>query len=264
MEDILIRECTAIDELDGCIRLQREVFGLTDLEISPRRHLIVSRQAGGWTLGAFVQDMLVGFVHTLAAVRGGDEIFGYSHMMAVAQAYQNRGLGARLKWSQRERVIKEGRSFIKWTWDPMQARNAYFNLNRLGVTAGSYAENFYGTDYVTSPTLRSAAAKSERGPGIDSDRLFADWQLLSARVVELASGVAESSGSNTRAKPQATIQIPNDWTKLCKESPARAKEEQLRVRSEFQQAFAAGLIAAAFERSAENPRYLLYEREPWI
>jgi predicted GNAT superfamily acetyltransferase len=153
MEDILIRECTAIDELDGCIRLQREVFGLTDLEISPRRHLIVSRLAGGWTLGAFVQDTLVGFVHTLAAVRGGNEIFGYSHMMAVTQAYQNKGVGARLKWSQRERVIEEGRSFIKWTWDPMQARNAYFNLNRLGVTTSTYAENFYGTDYVTNPTL---------------------------------------------------------------------------------------------------------------
>jgi predicted GNAT superfamily acetyltransferase len=260
MEDILIRECTAIDELDSCIRLQREVFGLTDLEISPRRHLIVSRQAGGWTLGAFVQDVLVGFVHTLAAVRG-NEIFGYSHMMAVTQAYQNQGVGARLKWSQRERVIKEGRSLIKWTWDPMQARNAHFNLNRLGVTARSYAENFYGTDYVTSPTLRSAQAKNDQGPGIDSDRLFADWQLQSGRVVELANGVNESAGSNIAAKAQATIQIPNEWTKLCQESPALAKEEQLRVRQEFQQAFAAGLIAAAFERSAEKPRYLLYERE---
>ena len=96
------------------------VFGLPDLEISPQRHLIVSRQAGGWTLGAFVGERLVGFVHHLAAVRG-DEIFGYSHMMAVDPAYQNRGVGARLKWSQRARALEEGRSFIKWTWDPMQA-----------------------------------------------------------------------------------------------------------------------------------------------
>jgi predicted GNAT superfamily acetyltransferase len=258
MDDILIRECTAIDELDNCIRLQREVFGLTDLEISPRRHLIVSRQAGGWTLGAFVKDTLVGFVHTLAGVRNGNEIFAYSHMMAVTQAYQNQGVGARLKWSQRERAIKEDRSFIKWTWDPMQARNAYFNLNRLGVTVGTYAENFYGTDYVTSPTSPSAEVMSDHGPGIDSDRLFAEWQLQSARVVKLGSRVAES---NMQQKVQATIQIPNDWTKLRKESPIRAKEEQLRVRSEFQQAFAAGLIAAAFERSQDKPRYLLYERE---
>jgi predicted GNAT superfamily acetyltransferase len=259
MEDILIRECTEIPELDSCIRLQREVFGLSDLEITPRRHLIVSRQAGGWTLGAFVKETLVGFVHTLAAVRGGHEIFGYSHMMAVAQPYQNQGVGARLKWSQRERMIQEGRSFIKWTWDPMQARNAHFNLNRLGVTAGSYAENFYGTDYVTSPTLRSGALV-ESGPGIDSDRLFAGWQLQSPRVVELAKRT-QGSSANISAEPQVTIQIPTDWTKLCKEDPAQAKQEQLRVRQEFQQAFAAGLIAAAFERSTEHPRYLLFETD---
>lgn len=261
MEDILIRECTAIAELDSCIRLQREVFGLTDLEITPRRHLIVSRRAGGWTLGAFLAETLVGFVHTLAAVRG-DEIFGYSHMMAVAQAYQNQRVGARLKWSQRERMIREGRSFIQWTWDPMQARNAHFNLNRLGVTVSTYAENFYGTDYVTSPTLPAGAA-AESGSGIDSDRLFADWQLQSPRVMELANGSAGTPGSgpSIAGRPQVTIQIPADWTRLCKEDPAQAKQEQWRVRHEFQQAFAAGLIAAAFERSAEQPRYLLYEKE---
>jgi predicted GNAT superfamily acetyltransferase len=259
MEDILIRECTAIDELDNCIRLQREVFGLTDLEVTPRRHLIVSRQAGGWTLGAFVQETLVGFVHTLAAVRGGDEIFGYSHMMAVAQTYQNQGVGGRLKWSQRERMLQEGRSFIKWTWDPMQARNAHFNLNRLGVTVSTYAENFYGTDYVTSPTLQGVGEDEIiTGPGIDSDRLFADWQLRSPRVMALAN---RASDSKIMTQPQVTIQIPTAWAKLCKEDPAQAKQEQLRVRHEFQKAFAAGLVAAAFERSAEQPRYLLYERE---
>ena len=111
MEEIAIRECVTIEELDQCVRLQREVFGLPDLEISPRRHLIVSRQAGGWTLGAFPnhsRDRLVGFVHHLVAIRGEDEIIGYSHMMAVHKDYQNLGLGARLKWAQRERALAEG------------------------------------------------------------------------------------------------------------------------------------------------------------
>src|SRR5258708_8755074 len=125
-----VREVKSIDEYDSCIRLQREVFGLPDLEISPRRHLIVSREAGGWTLGAFVEGKLVGFVHHLAAVRG-DEIFGYSHMMAVTAEYQNHGIGARLKWAQRTRALAEGRNFIKSTFEPPRARNAYFNLNRL-------------------------------------------------------------------------------------------------------------------------------------
>ena len=271
MEDVIIRECTAIDELDGCVRLQREVFGLPELEVSPRRHLIVSRQAGGWTLGAFVQEgkdwRVVGFVHTLVAVRGSNEIFGYSHMMAVAAEYQNKGVGARLKWSQRARALQEGRTFIKWTWDPMQARNAHFNLNRLGVTVTSYAENFYGTDYVTSPALRSVESPGV-APGIDSDRLFAHWQLQSRRVTELANGSAGGSGAVGSAasataeqlKPEATIDIPPDWTELWRENPGQAKQEQLRVRREFQNAFAVGLVAAGFDRSLEQPRYLLYEK----
>ncbi|MEO7970723.1 MAG: GNAT family N-acetyltransferase [bacterium] len=251
MDGIQIRECTTIDEFDNCIRLQREVFGLPELEISPRRHLIVSRQAGGWTLGAFVAGRLVGFVHHLAAVRG-DTVFGYSHMMAVARDYQNKGVGARLKWSQRERALSEGRNFIKWTWDPMQARNAYFNLNRLGVTVRSYAANFYGTDYATSPLPVGTPP-----PGIDSDRLFAEWQLQSVKVTKLAQGAAP-----TIDLPAAqTVQIPADWNGLCATDPRAAREEQLRVRAEFQNAFASGLACGGFERGADQPRYLLYEVE---
>jgi predicted GNAT superfamily acetyltransferase len=252
METLEIRECRDIAELENCVRLQREVFGLPDLEISPVRHLIVSRQAGGWTLGAFANERLVGFVHHLAAVRG-DEIFGYSHMMAVDAAYQNQGVGARLKWSQRERAIREGRSFIKWTWDPMQARNAYFNLNRLGVTVSTYAENFYGTDYATDPTLTGAAPA-----GIASDRLFAEWQLNWRRVTNLSLGV--SAAETAPAKADAVIDIPANWTKLCRENPEAARREQLRVRGEFQQAFASGYVAAGFERSPDQPRYLLYRK----
>ena len=111
MDEIKIRECVTIEELDRCVSLQRDVFGLPDLEISPRRHLVVSRQAGGWTLGAFTTEgRLAGFVHHLAAVRG-VEILGYSHMMAVDRKYQNQGIGARLKWAQRERALAEGRQF---------------------------------------------------------------------------------------------------------------------------------------------------------
>jgi predicted GNAT superfamily acetyltransferase len=252
MEDIIIRECVTIDELDSCVRLQRDVFGLPDLEISPRRHLIVSRQAGGWTLGAFVGERLVGFVHHLAAIRGDDEIFGYSHMMAVDSSFQNQGVGARLKWSQRERAIQEGRNFIKWTWDPMQARNAHFNLNRLGVIVSSYAENFYGTDYPTTPETNTEPA------GLDSDRLFAQWRLTSRRVTELADA-RPGYRETVQPKPARTISVPVNWTRLCRENPALAREEQLRVREEFQQAFAAGLFAAGFERSSEEPRYLLYD-----
>ncbi len=250
MNEIVIRECLTIAELDDCVRLQRDVFGLPDLEISPRRHLIVSRQAGGWTLGAFATDRLVGFVHHLAAIRG-TEVFGYSHMMAVEREYQNKGVGARLKWSQRERALLEGRNFIRWTWDPMQARNAHFNLNRLGVIVGEYAANFYGTDYPLSPAGKD---------GLDSDRLFAAWQIRTERVARLAPGTAKPTELNQSAAA-TEIEIPADWGGIVKHDRAAAHAEQMRVRKEFERAFAEGLICAGFARDEERPRYLLFEKQ---
>ena len=252
LDEIEIRECTTVRELDACVQLQRQVFGLPDLEISPRRHLIVSRLAGGWTLGAFVGSALVGFVHHLVAVRGNREILGYSHMMAVAVGYQSQGIGTRLKWAQRERALAEGRNFITWTWEPMRVRNAHFNLNRLGATIQAYAENLYGTDYVTDPE-----EKIEGTRGIDSDRVFASWNLSSERVVVLAS----SGQPPPLGEPVVTIEIPPNWPIMLKEEPEPARQEQLRVREEFQRAFAAGLVCAGFDRNAARPCYLLYERE---
>jgi predicted GNAT superfamily acetyltransferase len=250
MEETTIRECTTIEEFDGCVSLQREAFGLPDLELSPRRHLIVSRAAGGWTLGAFVADRMVGFVHTLAAVRGNDEIFGYSHVMAVAKDYQNKGVGARLKWAQRERAMGEGRKLIKWTWDPMQGRNAHFNLNRLGATVDSYAGNFYGIDYNVDPSVAEL-------PGFPSDRLSATWDLGSGRVSALATGVFMP----VESKPVATIAIPAEWSTFVKRDPASARDEQARVREEFKKAFAQHLICTGFERGDEQSRYLLLQKE---
>ena len=250
MEEILVRECTTIEEFDSCIELQREAFALPDLEISPRRHLIVSRQAGGWTLGAFVGDRMVGFVHHLAAVRADNEIFGYSHMMAVAKAYQNKGVGARLKWAQRDRAMAEGRKYIKWTWDPMQARNAHFNLNRLGVVVDTYADNFYGVDYNADPQQ----AVEDR-PGLQSDRLFGNWYLTSPRVEALSRGESiEDLGD-----PAESIAIPARWSNVIRTDVKRARAEQARVRSEFKSAFNEGLVCAAFERGDEYSKYLLFK-----
>jgi predicted GNAT superfamily acetyltransferase len=246
MDEITVRECTTIEEFDGCVHLQREAFGLPDLELSPRRHLIVSRAAGGWTLGAFAAERMVGFVHHLAAVRANNEIFGYSHVMAVAKDYQNKGVGARLKWAQRERALGEGRKLIKWTWDPMMARNAHFNLNRLGVIVDTYSDNFYGLDY-----------NLEQALGLPSDRLSATWLLDSERVRALASG----SAAALDAAPAATVAIPAEWTALVRQDPQRARDEQARVRAEFKKAFDQQLICAGFERGEQYSSYLLFDRQ---
>ena len=244
---VTVREVNTIEEYDACIELQRAAFGLPDLEISPRRHLIVSRMAGGWTLGAFAGSKLIGFVHHLAAVKG-SEIFGYSHMMAVDPAYQNHGVGAQLKWAQRERALAEGRTFIKWTFEPMRARNAHFNLNRLGVAIREYAVNFYGTDYNTSPAEKAAGVE-----GFDSDRLFAGWELNSPRAEALAQRREYPLGESVRS-----IEIPADFSSLLRTDSSAAKSEVLRVREEFLDAFNNGLVCRAFGRDDRRPRYLFY------
>lgn len=249
-DGIAIRECSTVTEFDACVRLQRDVFALPDIEITPRRHLIVSRSAGGWTLGAFAGDRLVGFVHHLAAVYDNDRIGGYSHMMAVDAEFQNRGLGARLKWAQRARAIREGRDFIKWTFEPARARNAHFNLNRLGAVVRHYAANFYGTDYTTID------GEFGRTRSLDSDRLFAEWDLRSPRVASLARGEQLTRD----ARVEATVEIPPDWNAVVREDAARAREELLRVRREFQHALADGLICSGFERSETRPSYLFYRQ----
>jgi predicted GNAT superfamily acetyltransferase len=246
--EIQIRECTTVAEFDGCVRLQREVFRLPDLEVSPRRHLIVSQQAGGWTLGAFSQDQLVGFVHHLVAVFSG-EVGGYSHVMAVAVDYQNKGVGGQLKWAQRARALREGRDFIKWTWEPMRARNAHFNLNRLGVIVEGYAENFYGTDYGSDPAKAAL--------GIETDRLFGSWHLSADRVSALAQGRQPAP----LGAPEYTVAIPSDWNTMLKEDAQMARHALLRVREEFKGALAEGLICAGFERDVAAPRYRFYRRD---
>jgi predicted GNAT superfamily acetyltransferase len=246
-DEITIREMMTVEELTDCVALQREVFASPDLEISPVRHLIVTRYAGGWTLGAFVGEKLVGFVLSVPMFRGAERAF-YSHMTAVRQEFQNLRIGARLKWAQRERALREGINYIKWTYQPVQARNAFFNLERLGVVVRTYMPNFYGTDYSTS-------AEQNQIIGLDSDRLYAEWHLDAPKVVALSKGEKFVE----TGKPARTIEIPNGWNNLVAANPEKAVAEQTRVKEEFRKAFAEGLVCKGFERSETNPRYLLFE-----
>jgi predicted GNAT superfamily acetyltransferase len=246
--EIEIREVETITDFRACIELQREAFNLPDLEISPLRHFVVSHNAGGFTLGAFVNDRLVGFVHHLVALKG-KEVIGYSHMTAIAKELQNAGIGARLKWAQREKALSLGQRFIKWTFDPMQSRNANFNLNKLGAVVRVYAENYYGTDYLTMPL------ETEETTGLDSDRLFGEWELDSPRVNAFANGETPPRLGNL----VRTIEIPANWREVVERDIKKARAEQLRVRREFQNAFAENLICAGFERGAETSKYLFYK-----
>ncbi len=242
--EIDIRECVSLTNLSACVDLQREVFALPEVEISPVRHFIVTKNAGGFTLGAFVDGELIGFVLSVPAFIRGEKAF-YSHMTAVKQTFQSHGIGAKLKWSQRDFALKVGISFIKWTFQPVQAKNAHFNLNRLGATIKHYEPNFYGTDY---STLHEQNGKL----GLDSDRLFAEWNLETEKVVALSKN---EKYIDTDAE-KIRITIPFNWNELVKSDLRKAIDEQNRVKFEFESAFANGLICKSFER--ETSSYILY------
>ncbi len=247
--EIKIREVSTIEGLAECVRLQKEVFGLPDLEISPVRHLIVTKSAGGFTLGAFVENELVGFVLSVPMFAAENEEQGfYSHMTAVSQDFQSCGIGAKLKWAQREKALEKGVKFIKWTFQPVQTRNAFFNLEKLGVVIREYQPNFYGTDY---STLHEQGKKI----GLDSDRLFAEWHLESEKVIALSKGENFVESGEIIKK----IETTSNWNALIKANPREAVAEQTRIKKEFRTAFAEGLICKGFERSETSPKYLLFE-----
>lgn len=242
-DQIIIRECTTLEELAACVQLQRDVFKLPEIEISPVRHLIVTRNAGGFTLGAFDGEELIGFVLSVPAYLHGERAF-YSHMTAVRADHQGSGVGGKLKWAQRERSLAEEVKFIKWTFEPTKARNAFFNLEKLGAVVREMQQNFYGIDYATTPQI-----------GLASDRLFAQWELKSDKVEALAAG---ENYKETRSIAK-TVTVPTDWYGLVASDPQKALAEQLRIREEFESGYAAGLVCRGFERSETEPKYLLFE-----
>ena len=245
-DTIDIRECVTLDDLAACVDLQREVFDLPEIEISPVRHFVVTRNAGGFALGAFSGDDLVGFVLSVPAFLRGEKAF-YSHMTAVKAGSQGSGIGARLKWAQRQRALELGVKFIKWTFEPVKARNAFFNLEKLGAIVTEYHENFYGTDYSTAPDAKI---------GLASDRLFAEWRLESPKVAALAAGESYVEVG----EPAALIVVPAEWSTLVKADAQSALSEQLRLRDEFTTAFKAGFVGRGFARDNDRPYYVMYRR----
>jgi predicted GNAT superfamily acetyltransferase len=156
-----IRELTTPEEFDGCLDLQRDGFGWSDVELMPMRFFVVSRHIGGVVLGAFEDDTLVGFLSAIPGIREGTP-YWHSHMLAVTRARRDSGIGFQLKQAQKDRALKQGIRRIEWTFDPLASRNAYLNIEKLGVVVRRYYPGFYGGD---------------------SDRLIAEWQLDEARPV---------------------------------------------------------------------------------
>lgn len=159
------RALETLDELRACVRLQRTTWGEGFADIVPASILQVSAKIGGFAGGAFEDDRLIGFVYSLLGRFEGVAAH-WSHMLAVHPSARGGGLGRKLKLFQREAVRASGIDTVFWTYDPMVARNAHMNLNRLGATVLRYVPNMYGSG--TGSPLHA---------GGDTDRFIVRWDL---------------------------------------------------------------------------------------
>jgi predicted GNAT superfamily acetyltransferase len=179
---IQIRPIRTQDEYRAVEQLQRQVWGLDDVEIVPAHLLLTAQKNGGLVLGAFAisprgeSEQLVGFVFGFAGLSPDGRLKHCSHMTGVALAYQNQNLGYRLKLAQREHVLAQGIDLITWTFDPLESRNASLNFHKLGATCRTYLQDFYGN-------MRDAL-----NVGLPSDRFQVDWHVASNHVADRLRG----------------------------------------------------------------------------
>ncbi len=246
-----IRDCVNLEDFTACLNMQREVWQFSDLDITPLRSFVITRNSGGFTLGAFAESdgTLLGFAHALAAFDAQRQPFFYSQMLAVAPHLQNSGIGVELKFAQRQRAIERGIPLMVWTFDPLQSRNAYLNIVKLGAVVRKYKASYYG--HQSSSVLHR---------GLDTDRLFAEWWVASPRVC----AIAEAAGKvETQAQVIASVEVPFEIEQIKSRSLDEARAWQLRVRAGFEQHLAAGLYCADFVRgTASTPsQYLFFKDE---
>ncbi len=147
-----IREIKELSELKAIENLQKEIWGISDLEVLPGLALIPLVEIGGILLGAFDSGQLIGFVFGFPGIEDGGPML-HSDMLAVKREYRSLGLGYKLKVAQREHALAEGINKITWTFDPLQSLNAHLNFTKLGVIADKYEVNYYGE--TSSPLHRT-------------------------------------------------------------------------------------------------------------
>ena len=249
-DSIVMRKCHQLDELRACVALQKEVWNFSDADLVPLRMFVVAEKVGGQVIAAFAENEMVGFALSVPGFRSGHSYL-HSHMLAVRQQYQNAGLGRRLKLFQREDALARGFELIEWTFDPLEIKNAYLNIAKLGAIARRYTVNQYG---LSSSPLQG---------GLPTDRLVAEWWLKSERVETLLQ-----AGKPPHIETSITISVPAqiyDW-KASPETRAQSLNVQEQNRAQFVKAFAEGLAVLGYERDPQgNGKFLLGRwEEKWI
>lgn len=258
---VVIRQCSGLDELEQCVQLQVQVWGYSDNDVVPRKMFLVAQKIGGQVFGAFETQepvseagrmadplahhsksgLLAGFLMALPGYRNG-HAYLHSHMLAVRPEYRNQGIGLRLKLEQRHDAIRRGIEMIEWTFDPLEIKNAYLNIEKLGAIARRYSPDFYGP---STSTLQG---------GLPTDRLHAEWWLRSERVGRALAGQQAEQQHAAERDEYVTITVPAsiyEWKASESDRPLALKL-QSRNRDRFLDYFSKGLSVVAFERDASG------------
>ena len=266
---IEIREISDLQEMYAVEELQKEVWGEADLEVFPALAMIAMREVGAVLVGAFDRAELVGFVFGFPGLEE-QQIILHSDLLAVQRDYRSHNIGYRLKLAQREGALTRGIRKITWTFDPLQSVNAHLNFARLGVVSKRYLDDFYGK---TTSFLHSTG----------SDRLWVEWELNSARVLDRISEPAEvmmpvrdlpgsvlvAADQNcapvtnrlNSAESDVIIEIPRHLNQLSATEIDLARRWRAVTREAFHEAISNGYCVTEFYRdkndSVKGGRYLL-------
>jgi predicted GNAT superfamily acetyltransferase len=197
--------------------LQRTVWHFPDREIVPLNELVVLQKHGGHVFGAFDRGRMVAFCFGCPGYRGG-KVYHYSRMLGVLPGLQDSGIGYTMKLKQREYVLKQGLDLIVWTFDPLQSRNAYLNIEKLGCVIGEYSENLY------------PESGSRFNRGLESDRFTPEWWIASGRVKERLAGKRPRHDVDRYAAALETRTDPGGWREPL---AVRAKLKDRRIRIEI-------------------------------
>ncbi len=185
-DDLTIRPFASLEEYEACADFQEEVWGQGFSERVPPAVLMIANRLGGLAAGAFDgSGSLHGFVFGLTGLVEG-ELIHWSDMLAVRESGRDKGLGAYLKWYQRDVMLDRGIRKMRWTFDPLQGRNAHVNFAKLGIVCREYVEDMYGA--TDSPLHR----------GVGTDRFVAQWDLDSDRVEARRAGAVVDPGEFER------------------------------------------------------------------
>lgn len=199
LSQITLRELQTQEEYEACVRMQKETWGENFMECVPPSVLMIAQKVGGVTAGAFDSDgKLLGFIFGVTGIQEGRPTH-WSHMLAVTKSIRGQGLGRRLKLYQRELLLARGVDVVLWTYDPLVARNAHLNLNKLAARIREYVPDMYGSD---------TGSHLHRGIGLD--RFVVEWPIREDRVARAISGKLQTDVKRFAGAPVVNVQMHGD------------------------------------------------------